>query len=117
MSNEDCIFCKIAKKEIKVNIIYEDDNFIAFPDANPRAEGHTLIITKKHYQTILDMPSTLGNEMLDAIKSIAIDLIKQGKAEGFNTIINSCEPAGQVVHHAHIHIIPRKKGDGLKILE
>jgi len=113
----DCIFCKIAKKEIKANIIYEDDNFIAFPDANPRADSHTLIIPKKHYKTILDMPSTLGNEMLDAIKSIAMDLIKQGKAEGFNIIINSFEPAGQVVHHAHVHIIPRKKGDRLKILE
>ena len=67
-NKEDCIFCKIAKKEIKTNIVYEDDNFIAFLDVNPRAEGHTLIIPKKHYKTLLDMPNTLGNELIEAIK-------------------------------------------------
>jgi histidine triad (HIT) family protein len=111
---EDCIFCKIVSGEIKSNIIYSDDNFIGFLDVNPKSEGHTLIVSKKHFKTILDMPSSLGTELLDAVKEIGLGLIKQDKAEGFNLIVNNGEVAGQVVHHAHIHIIPRKKGDGLR---
>ena len=111
--NKDCIFCKIANKEIQKELIYEDENFIAFLDISPRAEGHTLIIPKKHYKTLLDMPNTLGNELQEAIKKISLDLTKQGKAQGFNILTNVNEVAGQVVHHLHVHIIPRKKDDGI----
>lgn len=111
---EDCIFCKIVNKEVPATIVYEDDNFIGFLDINQVADGKTLIIPKKHFKTILDMPSSLGNEMLEAIKKISLDLINKGKAEGFNLLMNNFEVAGQVVPHAHIHVLPRKKGDGLK---
>jgi diadenosine tetraphosphate (Ap4A) HIT family hydrolase len=60
------------------------------------------------------MPSSLGSELLDGIKSIGLDLIKKGQAEGFNIIVNCGESAGQVVHHLHCHIIPRKKDDELR---
>lgn len=111
---EDCIFCKIVKGEAPAEKVYEDDNFLGFLDVNQVADGKTLIVSKKHYKTLLDMPSSLGNEMLEAIKKVGLDLIDKGKAEGFNVLINSFEVAGQVVPHAHIHILPRKKGDGLK---
>ena len=111
---DDCIFCKIVRGEIPSRIVYEDKNFLGFLDINPKAEGHTLIIPKKHFNTLLDLPITLGNELLEAMKNIAIELIKEGKAQGFNTIANTYEVAGQVVNHAHFHIIPRNKGDGLK---
>jgi len=110
---EDCIFCKIANKEIPTDLVYEDENFIAFLDIKPRAEGHTLIIPKKHYKTILDMPNTLGNELQEAIKKVSLDLIKKVKAEGFNVLTNVGEVSGQEVHHVHVHIIPRKEGDGI----
>jgi histidine triad (HIT) family protein len=113
--NEECVFCKIAKGEIKSNLVYEDDNFIGFLDVNPKAEGHTLIVPKQHFRTILDMPSSLGIEMIDAVKEVSLNLIKKGKADGFNLIINNGEVAGQVVHHVHIHIIPRKKNDGFRM--
>jgi len=112
---EDCIFCKIGKGEIKSDFVYEDDNFFGVLDINPKAEGHTLIISKKHYKTLLDMPASLGIELIDAIKSVGLKLIKDGFGEGFNIIINNGEVAGQVVHHLHCHIIPRKKGDGMEI--
>ena len=112
--DKDCIFCKIAKGEIPATKTYEDDNFIAFLDVNQFVKGKTLIIPKKHFETVLDMPSSLGNEMLEAIKKVSFNLIKEGKGEGFNLLINNYEVAGQVVLHAHIHILPRKKGDGLK---
>ncbi|MEK6860090.1 MAG: HIT family protein [Nanoarchaeota archaeon] len=113
---KNCIFCKIARGEIPCSKVYEDDNFIAILDVHPKAEGHTLIIPKKHFRNLLDMPASLGNEMLEAVKNVALDLIKQKKCEGFNLIINNEPAAGQVVFHAHIHILPRKKGDGLRML-
>lgn len=115
MVNGNCIFCKIVSGEIPATKVYEDKNFIGILDANPRAEGHTLIIPKQHFKNFLDLPVSLGNEMLEAIKKISADLINQGKAEGFNIISNNFEVAGQLVPHAHIHIIPRKQGDGLII--
>ena len=114
MANDDCIFCKIAKGEIPADIVYKDDNFIGFLDVKPKAPGHTLIIQKKHFRNILEMPSTLGNELLDAIKDVALKLIKDGRGEGVNIIFNTEPAAGQVVFHVHCHVIPRKKGDGLR---
>ena len=105
----DCVFCKIARKEIPVDIIYESGNFIAIPDANPKCKGHTLIIPKKHFVNIIDMPSVLGSELLDTIKKVAEIRFKEG-ASGFNIIINTGKEAGQIVMHAHIHLLPREKG-------
>jgi len=110
----ECIFCKIVNGEAPSTKVYEDDNFIGILDINQVAEGKTLLIPKKHYKTLLDMPNSLGNEMLEGVKKIALKLIDEGKAEGFNLLMNNFGVAGQVVPHAHIHILPRKKGDGLK---
>jgi len=112
---DDCIFCKIVKGEIKSDLVYEDDNFIGILDINPVSEGHTLIIPKNHYKTILDMPNSLGNELIEVIKKISLKLIKEGKAEGFNVVQSNEKVAQQEVFHLHFHIIPRNKGDGIKI--
>ena len=108
---KDCIFCKIAKKEISSEIIFENDNFIAFLDANQKVLGHTLIVPKKHFVNILDLPSNLASEMFDLIKKIAEKRLKEGY-EGFNLVMNNFPAAGQAVMHTHVHLIPRKKGDG-----
>lgn len=113
---EDCVFCKIARKEIPVEIIFESKNFLAFPDAHPITKGHTLIIPKKHFTNLIEMPESLGSELVGVIKEVANIRFKQG-AEGFNTIVNTGEAAGQVVMHMHIHLIPRKKGDNVKFRE
>lgn len=105
---ENCIFCKIARKEIKTEIVLETKNFIAFPDANPKTKGHTLIIPKKHFVNVIDMPDSLGGELLEAIKKVGEIRFKEG-AEGFNLINNCGEVAGQVVMHVHFHLIPRKR--------
>lgn len=111
---EDCIFCKINSGIIPAKKIADDENFFAILDAKPKAEGHTLIISKNHYENMLDMPASLGNELIDMIKTISLDLIKKKKGDGVNVVVNVGTSAGQVVHHVHIHIIPRKNGDGLK---
>jgi histidine triad (HIT) family protein len=115
MTNE-CVFCKIASGEIPVEKIYENKNFFSFPDANPQTKGHSLIISKKHFNNVLDLPEILGKDLIDCIKNTSITLMKKYNATGFNIINNNFESAGQLVKHFHIHIIPRKKDDGLKIL-
>lgn len=114
--NEDCIFCKIIKKEVPTEILYENDNFLVFPDQNQKlSKGHTLIIPKNHYMTIMDMPVTLGTELLEAMKNAAMYWMeKDKKIEGFNLLMNNFEIAGQFVDHAHFHLIPRRKGDKIK---
>ena len=112
----DCIFCKISDKEINSERIYENDNFFSIPDANPVVKGHSLVISKRHFKNILDIPITSGQEMLDCIKKTAAIIMKENNAEGFNVLNNNSGAAGQVVFHIHIHIIPRKKDDGIKTL-
>ncbi|MBM3247296.1 HIT family protein [Candidatus Pacearchaeota archaeon] len=114
---EDCIFCKIALGEIPCDKVYEDDNFIVFNDIKPIAKGHCLVVPKKHYETLLDMPSTLGTEVIDLVKKQGLRLMKEQKAEGFNLVQNVFPAAGQIVMHVHFHVIPRKEGDGLRMFE
>ncbi|MFH1503446.1 MAG: HIT domain-containing protein [Candidatus Diapherotrites archaeon] len=106
----DCVFCKIADRRIPSEKIYENDNFFSIPDANQQIEGHSLVISKKHFETFLDLPNTLGTELLDCIKKTVLKLIEKHKSEGFNIVNNNFECAGQVVKHFHLHILPRKKG-------
>ncbi len=112
---EDCVFCRIAKGEIPSEKILESENFFAIKDIHPKTKGHSLIISKKHYKTLLDMPSSLFGEFLETGKQLALKLLKEEKAEGFNLVINNYEVAGQLVPHVHIHILPRKKQDGFRM--
>ena len=112
---EDCIFCKIVRGEIKADKIMDTDNFIVINDAHPVSLGHCLIIPKRHYETILDLPSTLGSELVAIAKKQGLRLIKEGKADAFNINQNNFKAAGQLVMHYHLHVIPRKMGDGLKL--
>ena len=111
----DCIFCKIAKEEILTKKIYENENFFSIPDANPLTKGHSLVISKKHFQNFLDLPNTLASECFDCVKKTTEILLSDKSIEGFNIVSNNFEVAGQVVNHVHFHILPRRKSDGLKI--
>ncbi|PIO08594.1 HIT family protein [Candidatus Pacearchaeota archaeon CG10_big_fil_rev_8_21_14_0_10_34_12] len=108
---KECIFCKISNGEIQGEKIYENDNFFSIPDANPIAEGHSLIISKRHFATTLELPNTIGAELLDCIKSTSLILMKKYGSNGFNITNNNFKSAGQVVSHVHFHILPRKEGD------
>jgi histidine triad (HIT) family protein len=110
----DCIFCKIARGEIKSEIIKSSNSFIAIKDINPVAEGHLLVIPKQHYATLLDIPNKLGEEMLEFTKQIASEILEKKYGDGFNVIMNNLPPAGQLVMHAHLHLIPRKEKDGIR---
>ncbi len=107
----DCIFCKIARKEIPAEIVYEDKNFLAFLDMHPANEkgGHTLVIPKKHYELITDMPDNELAALIVVVKKISKALIKI--SEGINILQNNKRVAGQFVNHTHFHLIPRYEGD------
>ncbi len=113
---DKCIFCKIVSGEIKSEIIKSSENFIAIKDINPVSEGHMLIVPKKHFVTLLDIPESLGGEMLEFTKEAASGLMEKKMGTGFNVIINNFPSAGQFVMHAHLHVIPRKDGDGIRYL-
>lgn len=111
--DENCIFCKIIKGEIPCARIYEDERVLAFLDINPVAEGHALVVLKNHYPTLLDVPAREGEALLKAMRLVAGAVLKVTGADGFNCVQNNFPCAGQMVFHAHWHIIPRFDNDGL----
>ena len=110
-----CIFCKIGKGEISSDKILETDNFLVFKDISPRSLGHSLVIPKKHFENFLDFDKKLYQEFLEITKKATQKILKETKSQGFNLVINNRDVAGQVVDHLHLHIIPRKKNDKVKI--
>ena len=112
---EDCIFCKIANGKIPAAKVYEDDNVISFLDIMPANKGHCLVVPKKHFETLLDIPDDDLKNLIIATKKIAKALSLSIGNGSYNLIMNNGKVAGQLVAHAHIHIIPRFKGDRLRI--
>lgn len=113
----DCIFCKIIKKEIPSSIVYEDNEILAFRDINPVAPVHILVIPKKHIESLVDLKKEdelLIGKIYTAINKIA----EQEKIsdKGFRVVVNCGEDGGQEVKHLHYHILGGKKL-GVKICE
>lgn len=109
----DCIFCKIIAGEIPAEKIYEDEHTYAFLDINPNNFGHTLVLPKQHFENIFDLPADTLQHMQITAQKVAKALKKFG-AEGVNIISNNERAAGQLVFHAHTHVIPRYTDDGYK---
>ena len=117
MSNENCIFCKIIKKEIPCRIIYETEKVLAFLDINPVNPGHTLVIPKKHYELIEQVPEELLAELMKAVKLITPAVKQATSTDSTNLAVNNGKTAGQLVPHVHFHIMPRHENDGFKLWE
>jgi histidine triad (HIT) family protein len=111
--SDECLFCKIVRNEIPSKKVFENDTTLAFLDIRPISEGHTIVIPKNHYNTLEDISDEDISNLFLAVKEIAQLLYERLKIEGYNIVMNNYEAAGQVINHAHIHIIPRNKGDGL----
>ena len=113
---ENCIFCKIANKEIPGKIVYEDDLCLAFLDLSQTTNGHTLVVPKTHYQNILDVDKEVLSHLIKVTKKLTNQIITNLDAKGANVLTNANEVAGQPVMHFHIHIIPRyNETDQIKI--
>ncbi|UCH71797.1 MAG: HIT family protein [Thermoplasmatales archaeon] len=108
----DCPFCKISSGEIPAKKVFENDIAIAFLDINPRNPGHTLVIPKKHYETLFDMPSEEAGEFFESVSRIATAVKNGVNADGLSLSQNNYRAAGQVVPHLHFHLIPRFNTEG-----
>jgi histidine triad (HIT) family protein len=102
----DCIFCKIAKKEIPSKIIHEDDRLVVFEDMSPQAPTHVLVVPKKHISTTMDIKDE-DNELIGHMfQAAALVAEKKGIAErGFRVVMNTNAEAGQTVFHIHLHVL------------
>ena len=111
----DCIFCKIVAGEIPAYKVYEDDDVLAFLDITPVNPGHTLVIPKRHYDNLLNLPEPEAHKLIGAVKKIAPAILAGTGAEGFNLELNNGSVSGQLVNHVHWHIVPRYEGDGREL--
>ena len=112
---EDCIFCKIIKGEAKSWKVYEDDLVTAFFDINVASEGHTLIVPKKHYENIYDIPERELCELMKVTKKLAVKYKDKLKINNVQILHSSGKEAQQDVFHFHLHLVPRHKGDDLDL--
>jgi histidine triad (HIT) family protein len=102
----DCIFCKIANGEIKANIVYQDEKAIAFPDINPKAPVHLLIIPRKHIERVADLAEDEEKLMGHLVAIANVLAQEQGISEsGYRLVINCGLHGGQMVAHLHIHLL------------
>lgn len=110
----DCIFCKIVRGDVPSQRVYEDADTFAFLDIKPNNPGHTLIVPKKHSSNLYD----IDDHSLAAVMRTAQKLARAVKsavgAHGINVTMNNEPAAGQVVFHAHVHVIPRFADDGYR---
>lgn len=113
MSTSESIFTKIVAGEIPSWKIYEDEHVYSFLDIGPLSKGHTLIVPKKYYRTLDELPDDVAAALGVAVKKVGKAVAEATGCQGWNVLQNNGRLAGQVVEHVHFHIIPRNEGDGL----
>ncbi len=111
----NCLFCKIVERKIPAQIVYEDDETLAFLDINPINPGHTLVVPKKHSPDVFEIDDKDWIAVMRVARTIARALEKALKTDGINLGMNNKSGAGQVVFHAHVHVMPRFAGDPHKL--
>ena len=111
----DCIFCKIVAGELPCYKVYEDDDVLAFLDVAPVSFGHVLVVPKKHFVNMEDIPEDELCKVIKAVKKIGKALKGGLGVAGYNVQVNNDPIAGQIVPHIHFHVIPRREGDGLEL--
>jgi histidine triad (HIT) family protein len=107
--SESCAFCKIVRNEAPASRVYEDEKVIAFLSIHPINIGHTLVVPKKHYKNIYEIPEEEVAYLYKIVKKITHAVKKAEDAEGIRIVQNNGEAAGQVIFHMHVHIIPMNK--------
>ena len=111
-SGNGCIFCAIAAGRTPARIVHEDPELLAFLDSRPLFWGHCLVVPRAHHETLLDLPDELALPVISLTKRIGRALEATLGAEGFFVANNN--RVSQSVPHLHVHVIPRRKKDGLK---
>ena len=109
----DCVFCKIAAGQLPSMKVYEDTHTLVFMDIAGDVDGHMLAIPKEHIENILDCDAESLNRLMSAVKKVSNHCVDYCDYEGVNLLNASDISAGQSVPHFHIHIIPRRRNDGI----
>jgi histidine triad (HIT) family protein len=109
---EACIFCRIVRGEIASHKVFEDEVTVAFLDHRPLFPGHCLLVPRTHYETLLDLPPTLFSPMMANAQLLARAIERGLEAHGSFVAMNN--RISQSVPHMHIHVVPRRRKDGLK---
>mgnify|MGYP002998198034 CR=1 FL=1 len=115
MTDENCIFCKIANGEIPSKTLYEDEQFRVILDLGPATKGHALILPKEHADNLYELPDETASKVFVLAKKLAIKMKEKLNCDGLNIVQNNGEVAGQTVFHFHMHLIPRYEGDNAGI--
>lgn len=110
--NGGCVFCDIAARMVAAQLVYDDENSLAFLDSHPLFPGHVLLCPREHYVTLLDLPAGLIGPLFATAQLLARAVENAVDAEGTFIAINN--RVSQTVPHLHIHIVPRRRRDGLK---
>jgi histidine triad (HIT) family protein len=109
---DGCLFCAITAGERPAEVVYADDDFVAFLDVRPVFKGHTLLVPRQHVATLPDLPAALRDGFLEQIQRLAAAMVTGLGAQGSFVAMNNT--VSQSVPHLHCHVVPRTKGDGLK---
>lgn len=111
-SHQGCLFCKIANCELAARIVFEDDDCLAFLDHRPVFPGHCLLIPKQHYETLIDLPANLIEPVFRDVQLLARAVEVGMQAHGTFVAMNN--RVSQSVAHLHVHVVPRRRKDGLR---
>ncbi len=114
-TDSNCIFCKIVAGEIPCFKLYEDELTMAFMDISPGNEGHALVIPKEHWEDVHAIPSDLIGSTVKTVKKIATAVEETLNPDGINLVQANGKGAAQSVFHFHMHIVPRRMDDELKL--
>ncbi|MEM4735122.1 MAG: HIT family protein [Candidatus Thorarchaeota archaeon] len=111
MSSEDCVFCKIVKRQVPASVVFEDDCCMAFMDIFPIREGHCLLIPKSHYTNLLDVDLAVMERMSGRLVELTRKVYAALRPNGVLVIAANGTGAGQEIPHLHFHVLPRNSGD------
>jgi histidine triad (HIT) family protein len=110
-----CTFCDLIRGAAEVSICHEDADAIAFMDIQPVNNGHVLVVPREHYESLLDVPQEIGMHLFQVTMRLANAVRAVTGNDDLNIVVNSGKAAGQDEPHYHVHIIPRREGDGFDI--
>lgn len=112
MTEENCLFCRIVSGELPAVVVFEDKNTVAFLDHRPLFPGHTLLVPREHHETLADLPAEQVGPLFQNAQTLARAVESAMEAEGTFVAMNN--RVSQSVPHLHVHVVPRRRKDGLK---
>lgn len=110
---DHCVFCRIIEGTLPSYRIHEDEWTVSFLDIKPVGLGHTLLVPRRHFGSLLDMAPDEACRLMESLRAVARAVTGALGADGFNVFLNDGVSAGQIVPHLHFHVLPRRTGDGI----